>query len=68
MNFMYTPLKKLSDAQALEKANSEVSKELAKFDREDVQLQEKKKHKLQKQKKLQKTVQTVFPSCLRDLL
>ena len=38
--------------------NSEVTKELAKFDREDVQLQEKKKHKLQKQKKLQKTVQT----------
>ena len=68
MNFMYAPLKKSSDAQALEKANSEVSKELAKFDREDVQLQEKKKHKLQKQKKLQKTVQTVFPSWFCDLL
>ena len=41
---------------------------MAKFDREDVQLQEKKKHKLQKQKKLQKTVQTVFPSWFCNLL
>jgi structural maintenance of chromosome 4 len=47
--------------QALEKANADVAKELAKFDREDVQLQEKKKHKLAKQKKLQKTVQSVPP-------
>jgi structural maintenance of chromosome 4 len=62
------PSEDLSDAQALEKANSEVSKELAKFDREDVQLQEKKKHKLQKQKKLQKTVQTVSSSRFSDLL
>jgi structural maintenance of chromosome 4 len=50
-----------SDSQALEKANGDVAKELAKFDREDVQLQEKKKHKLGKQKKLQKTVQSVPP-------
>jgi structural maintenance of chromosome 4 len=47
-----------SNIQALEKANAEVAKELAKFDREDVQLQEKKKHKIQKQKKLQKAAQT----------
>lgn len=46
--------------KALEKVNAEVAKELAKFDREDVQLREKKKHKLQKQKKLQKAVQTVL--------
>jgi structural maintenance of chromosome 4 len=31
---------------------------LAKLDREDVQLQEKKKHKIQKQKKMQKAAQT----------
>jgi hypothetical protein len=50
----------LSDnKQSLEKANTEIAKELAKFDREDVQLEEKKKHKLQKQKKLQKIIQTV---------
>lgn len=47
-----------SNKQALEKANAEVTKELAKFDREDVQLQEKKKHKVQKQKKLQKAAQS----------
>jgi len=44
----------------LEKANGEIAKEVAKFDREDVQLQEKKKHKLQKQKKLQKAAQSVY--------
>ena len=47
------------ELQALAKANADVAKELAKFDREDVQLQEKKKHKISKQKKLQKALQTV---------
>jgi structural maintenance of chromosome 4 len=53
-------LSKTHLTKAFEKANAEVSKELAKFDREDVQLQEKKKHKVAKQKKLQKTIQSVF--------
>jgi structural maintenance of chromosome 4 len=50
------------ELHALEKGNSEVTKELAKFDREDVQLQEKKKHKIAKQKKLTKAAQSVRPS------
>jgi structural maintenance of chromosome 4 len=50
------------ELHALEKGNSEVTKELAKFDREDVQLQEKKKHKIAKQKKLVKAAQSVRPS------
>lgn len=42
--------------QELEKHTNEVSKELVAFEREDVQMQEKRKHLINKQKKLKKTI------------
>jgi structural maintenance of chromosome 4 len=42
--------------QELEKHTNEVSKELVAFEREDVQMQEKRKHLANKQKKLKKTI------------
>lgn len=44
------------DHKELEKHTNEVSKELVAFEREDVQMQEKRKHLINKQKKLKKTI------------
>ena len=47
----------VKDVGELEKHTAEVSKELVAFEREDVQMQEKRKHLVTKQKKLKKSLQ-----------
>lgn len=55
-------------SQTLEKETSEIAKELAGFEREDAQLQEKKKHASGKRKKLEKSIKEVPQAALSLLV